>query len=234
MLRHEFPWFLQLQYWAILCRMWKYRTIVHVGKQAHKFTQPSHQPATQLDGDSHGGEPSQVNQNSRGTQMGRWTWENKVWGTMDQNQWLTNVRVPMEMISREGLVPVRIYRVGEPQRAPKVYAILDDQSNSTLGCSDLFDLLTISKTEPYYFTLTLCSGHETREGLSAWTGHKLWNYRHSMWWNTKWTRRNPNSWGDCLFRPPPELINLARSLLWIQKPQHHCWLPGTCWRPTWL
>ena len=65
------------------------------------------------------------------------------------------------------IMPVRIYPAGEPQRSQKIYAISDDQSNSTLGRFDLFDSLTISKTDPYHFTLTSCSGREAREGQRA-------------------------------------------------------------------
>ncbi|KAM4032594.1 uncharacterized protein ACNLHF_019812 [Anomaloglossus baeobatrachus] len=52
---------------------------------------------------------------------------------------------------------VRVYPKGHPERAVKVYSILDDQSNRSLARSELFDLFGL-KGNAYPYTLGTCSG----------------------------------------------------------------------------
>lgn len=52
---------------------------------------------------------------------------------------------------------VRVYPVGQPERAVKMYTVLDEQSNRSLAKTDFFDLFNIDgHLEPY--TLKTCSG----------------------------------------------------------------------------
>ena len=61
-------------------------------------------------------------------------------------------------------VPVKIYQDGRPDLAVKVYAVLDDQSNGTLGRSELFDAMDVPDSTQFDYTLTTCSGKDNRSG----------------------------------------------------------------------
>lgn len=52
---------------------------------------------------------------------------------------------------------VKVFPKGQPSKAVKVYAILDDQSNKTLGTSALLDALDVAD-EKFEYTLSSCSG----------------------------------------------------------------------------
>lgn len=55
------------------------------------------------------------------------------------------------------ICPVRVYPVRQPERAIKMYAVLDEQSNRSLAKTDFFNLFNIDgHLEPY--TLKTCSG----------------------------------------------------------------------------
>lgn len=64
------------------------------------------------------------------------------------------------------IVPVRVYVQGQRQASIVTYAMLDDQSNKTLGKSYLFDSLCI-KTLPVDYTMQSCSGKVTSSGRVA-------------------------------------------------------------------
>ena len=65
------------------------------------------------------------------------------------------------------IVPVRVYPADQPDKAVKLYAILDDQSNSTLARSALLDAMDTAQVDPYQYTLSSCSGRESRSGRRA-------------------------------------------------------------------
>ncbi|XP_062592880.1 uncharacterized protein LOC134254337 [Saccostrea cucullata] len=54
-------------------------------------------------------------------------------------------------------VLVQIFPKGHPDKAVKVYAILDDQSNKTLGTSSLFDAMGVAD-DKFEYSLSSCSG----------------------------------------------------------------------------
>ncbi|XP_061191733.1 uncharacterized protein LOC133199970 [Saccostrea echinata] len=54
-------------------------------------------------------------------------------------------------------VLVQIFPKGHPNKAVKVYAILDDQSNKTLGTSALFDALGVAD-DKFEYSLSSCAG----------------------------------------------------------------------------
>nr|XP_034311144.1 uncharacterized protein LOC117684166 [Crassostrea gigas] len=64
------------------------------------------------------------------------------------------------------IVPVHIYSEGEPGNSITAYALLDDQSNKTLGRSLLFDSLGIT-TSPVEYSMQPCSGKNVSFGRLA-------------------------------------------------------------------
>lgn len=52
---------------------------------------------------------------------------------------------------------VRVYPMDQPEKAIQTYAVLDDQSNRSLACSEFFDLFKLNETASPY-TLKTCSG----------------------------------------------------------------------------
>ncbi|CAG2198297.1 unnamed protein product [Mytilus edulis] len=60
------------------------------------------------------------------------------------------------------IIPVEVYRSDNPDRRLKVYALMDDQSNRTLGKSELFDYF--GSTSVSDFTLSTCSGKSQASG----------------------------------------------------------------------
>ena len=54
-------------------------------------------------------------------------------------------------------VLVNVYAKGKSEKAVKMYAILDDQSNRTLAKSEFFELLNATSNEVKY-TMTSCAG----------------------------------------------------------------------------
>lgn len=61
---------------------------------------------------------------------------------------------------------VKVYPVGQSERAVKMYAILDEQSNRSLAKTDFFNLFSIGgHLEPY--TLKTCSGVMDATGRRA-------------------------------------------------------------------
>ena len=61
---------------------------------------------------------------------------------------------------------VDVYPYGHPEKAQRVYAIIDDQSNRSLGSQELFDKLQIHGKNTQY-TLSSCSGRVTSQGRMA-------------------------------------------------------------------
>ncbi|XP_028822925.1 uncharacterized protein LOC114778148, partial [Denticeps clupeoides] len=61
---------------------------------------------------------------------------------------------------------VKVYPDGQPNKAIKAYAILDDQSNRSLVKSAFFELFKI-KSEPYSYYLKTCSGSVELSGRTA-------------------------------------------------------------------
>ncbi|KAK3107001.1 hypothetical protein FSP39_004706 [Pinctada imbricata] len=61
---------------------------------------------------------------------------------------------------------VRVYPEGNPEKAIKLYALVDDQSNRSLGKSELFDILGIH-SERRNFALKTCSGENSMESRVA-------------------------------------------------------------------
>ena len=61
---------------------------------------------------------------------------------------------------------VDVYNSEFPDVTLRMYAILDDQSNRSLGSTELFDSLNIT-SEPTKYILTSCSGNATRYGRRA-------------------------------------------------------------------
>ena len=64
------------------------------------------------------------------------------------------------------IVPVRIYPDGQPESSVTAYAMLDDQSNKTLGRTHLFDSLGI-KSDPIEYSMQSCSGKTVSYGRIA-------------------------------------------------------------------
>ena len=64
------------------------------------------------------------------------------------------------------IVLVKIYPNGEPELAQTMYALVDDQSNRTLGRSKLFDLFNIQQ-ESGTFNISTCNGTVTYTGRAA-------------------------------------------------------------------
>lgn len=62
---------------------------------------------------------------------------------------------------------VKVYPTGEPQNCMKLYAVIDDQSNRTLGRSEFFDRMNVSDTEIQHYTLSSCSGRVPMSGRRA-------------------------------------------------------------------
>ncbi|VDI50541.1 Hypothetical predicted protein [Mytilus galloprovincialis] len=60
------------------------------------------------------------------------------------------------------IMPVEVYRSDNPDRRLKVYALMDDQSNRTLGKSELFDYF--GSTSVFDFILSTCSGKSQASG----------------------------------------------------------------------
>lgn len=63
-------------------------------------------------------------------------------------------------------VLVNVYPKGRQEKAVRMYAILDDQSNRTLARSDFFDLLNVNAKEIEY-TLSSCAGIVVSSGRTA-------------------------------------------------------------------
>jgi len=64
-------------------------------------------------------------------------------------------------------VKEKVFPNGEPERSVKLYAILDDQSNRTLGGTDFFDIMGISAQEAQKYTLSSCAGRVSVFGRRA-------------------------------------------------------------------
>ncbi|XP_063404523.1 uncharacterized protein LOC134687988 [Mytilus trossulus] len=64
------------------------------------------------------------------------------------------------------VVLVKVYKKDEPEKYINLYALMDDQSNRTLGRTELFDALNIdSAVQPY--TLSSCAGSVQKQGRLA-------------------------------------------------------------------
>ena len=63
-------------------------------------------------------------------------------------------------------VLVNVYAKGKSEKAVKMYAILDDQSNTTLAKSEFFELLNATSSQVEY-TLTSCAGTFVTSGKTA-------------------------------------------------------------------
>ena len=63
-------------------------------------------------------------------------------------------------------VLVNVYPKGQQEKAVRIYAILDDQSNRTLARSDFFELLNVNTKEIEY-TLSSCAGIVVTSGRTA-------------------------------------------------------------------
>ncbi|XP_073405860.1 uncharacterized protein [Dendrobates tinctorius] len=61
---------------------------------------------------------------------------------------------------------VNVYPNGHPEKAVKVYVLLDDQSNRSLARSELFDMFNL-KGNAYPYTLSTCSGVTEVSGRRA-------------------------------------------------------------------
>lgn len=61
---------------------------------------------------------------------------------------------------------VRVYPQGQRERAVKVYAILDDQSNRSLARSDFFEVFNI-QSHPSFYSLRTCAGQVDMSGRKA-------------------------------------------------------------------
>lgn len=64
------------------------------------------------------------------------------------------------------IVLVNVYPIGQPKKSIRVYAILDDQSNKSLGSSELFDRLGIT-TDSITYKLISCAGNTLKSGRRA-------------------------------------------------------------------
>jgi hypothetical protein len=61
-------------------------------------------------------------------------------------------------------VLVDVYPEGRPARRFRLYALIDNQSNTTLGRSELFDFMGVSTSQIHSFTLTSCAGRIQSSG----------------------------------------------------------------------
>ncbi|XP_061128960.1 uncharacterized protein LOC133150443 isoform X1 [Syngnathus typhle] len=66
---------------------------------------------------------------------------------------------------------VKVYPDNQPEKAEKMYAMLDDQSNRSLARSQFFDIFKI-ETDAYPYTLKTCAGLATVSGRKA-TGYHI-------------------------------------------------------------
>ncbi|XP_052817602.1 uncharacterized protein LOC128243724 isoform X1 [Mya arenaria] len=62
------------------------------------------------------------------------------------------------------IVPVKVYPGSEKEKARKMYAILDDQSNRTLARPTFFDAMEVSSEQAEPYTLVSCAGTYQTEG----------------------------------------------------------------------
>ncbi|XP_061180594.1 uncharacterized protein LOC133189205 [Saccostrea echinata] len=64
-------------------------------------------------------------------------------------------------------VLVDVYPKGRPSKRLRLYALVDDQSNTTLGRSELFDYMDVPNSQIHSFTLTSCAGRIHSSGRRA-------------------------------------------------------------------
>ncbi len=77
--------------------------------------------------------------------------------TQEVTSLCTEVCHGLSMKSCSKICLVKVFPEGQPEKAVKMYAMLDDQSNRSLARSKFFDLFNInSKTSPY--SLKTCAG----------------------------------------------------------------------------
>jgi hypothetical protein len=62
---------------------------------------------------------------------------------------------------------VKVHPTGEPELKQLMYAILDDQSNRTLGRPEFFDAMNISKETTEHYNLVSCAGDFPTQGRCA-------------------------------------------------------------------
>lgn len=65
------------------------------------------------------------------------------------------------------IVLVKVYPGNKVEKAKKMYAILDDQSNRTLGRPDFFDKMEVKNKSSEQYTLVSCAGTVHTEGRFA-------------------------------------------------------------------
>ncbi|KAI4896126.1 hypothetical protein NFI96_006642 [Prochilodus magdalenae] len=61
---------------------------------------------------------------------------------------------------------VRLFPVGQREKAVKMYAVIDDQSNRSLARSEFFELFNV-EDQPYQYSLRTCSGLADMSGRRA-------------------------------------------------------------------
>lgn len=61
-------------------------------------------------------------------------------------------------------VLVDVYPKGTPSQRLRIYALIDDQSNTTLARSELFDFMNVPHSQTHFFTLTSCAGRIQTSG----------------------------------------------------------------------
>ncbi|CAB4009168.1 uncharacterized protein LOC110049208 [Paramuricea clavata] len=77
----------------------------------------------------------------------------------------TNVKCkPISRVSCNKIVLLEVYQQDEPDRFIKVYALIDEQSNSSMISRKLADKLRIVGPKEKYFLSTCCGSKETRYG----------------------------------------------------------------------
>ncbi|KAK3105444.1 hypothetical protein FSP39_025380 [Pinctada imbricata] len=64
------------------------------------------------------------------------------------------------------VILVNVYPKGQPNKATRMYALIDDQSNKTLATSKFFDIFNL-QGDPRVFTLSSCSGSVTFSSRTA-------------------------------------------------------------------
>lgn len=62
---------------------------------------------------------------------------------------------------------VKVYPANNRENFVKLYAIIDDQSNCSLGHSEFFDRMNISTEASFQYTLTSCAGQVVKSGRRA-------------------------------------------------------------------
>ena len=147
-----------------ICVSESHLTAMHIESHPTANKNQPHTQQPQQPKENHGGETKQASFSNKNQPNTHQTQQTSSSNKIVANKCTKICGKGLQGRSCAKIVPVEVYPANNPDKAMKVYAILDDQSNGSLARSTLFDAMDLTETDSFDYTLTSYLGQKDRKG----------------------------------------------------------------------